>query len=68
MQALRTVRLALLLAALAAAAHAQDKTGLRTALNDQKYDDTWIYEDLDAGYAAATKSGKPLLVCFSCVP
>ena len=50
------------------AAHAQDKTGLRTALSDQKYDDTWIYEDLDAGYAAATKSGKPLLVCFSCVP
>lgn len=41
---------------------------LRDVLNDQKYADGWIYEDIDAGYAEATKSGKPLLVCFCCVP
>ena len=28
----------------------------------------WIYNDLPQGYAAAAKSGKPLLVVFRCVP
>jgi hypothetical protein len=41
---------------------------LRDALKDQKYANGWIYEDINAGYAEATKSGKPLLVCFCCVP
>jgi hypothetical protein len=41
---------------------------LRDFLNDQKYAKGWIYEDIEAGYAQALKSGKPLLVCFCCVP
>ncbi len=28
----------------------------------------WIYDDIDAGYAKAAKTGKPLLVSFRCVP
>jgi hypothetical protein len=45
----------------------EDKA-LRDVLKDQKYGASWIYEDIEAGYAAAQKSGKPLLVCFCCVP
>jgi len=41
---------------------------LRDVLKDQKYADGWIYEDIDAGYGEAEASGKPLLVCFCCVP
>lgn len=41
---------------------------LRAFLNDQKYENGWIYEDLDAGYAEARKTDKPLLVCLCCVP
>jgi hypothetical protein len=47
---------------------AGEDTKLREFLKDQKYADGWIYEDIDAGYAEASKSGKPLLVCFCCVP
>ena len=28
----------------------------------------WIYDDIDAGYAIAAETGKPLLVSFRCVP
>jgi len=47
---------------------AGDDTALREFLQDDKYADGWIYEDIDAGYEQATESGKPLLVCFCCVP
>lgn len=40
---------------------------LRRALKD-RVADFWIYEDLPEGYARAKKTGKPLLVCFRCVP
>lgn len=30
--------------------------------------DFWIYDDIDAGYAQAATTGKPLLVSFRCVP
>jgi hypothetical protein len=56
--------------ALAAAAclsflgHAQDKEKLREALKDNVVKGDWIYDDLDAGYAAARKSGKPMLIVF----
>ena len=40
---------------------------VRAGLKDQAAE-FWLYEDLDAGYAAARKSGKPLLVSFRCVP
>jgi hypothetical protein len=47
---------------------AGDDIALREHLNDHKFADGWIYEDIDAGYKQATESGKPLLVCFCCVP
>ena len=47
---------------------AGDDIALRELLNDNKYTDGWIYEDIDAGYKEAAASGKPLLVCFCCVP
>ncbi len=47
---------------------ADGNTKLRAFLNDDKVPEGWIYEDIDAGYAAAQKSGKPLLVSFRCVP
>jgi len=50
--------------ALALTAAAQDKTALKTALKDTEIQGDWIYDDLHAGYAAAKKSGKPMLVVF----
>jgi hypothetical protein len=43
---------------------AQDKEKLREALKDTVAKGDWIYDDLDAGYAAAKKSGKPMLIVF----
>ena len=62
-----TVGSALLLCCVAILFAGEDPV-LRDVLKDQKYAEGWIYEDIDAGYLAATKSGKPLLVCFCCVP
>ena len=39
----------------------------RTGLEDNAAD-FWIYDDVETGYAAAKKSGMPLLVSFRCVP
>ena len=47
---------------------AGDDVALRELLNDHKFAEGWIYEDIDAGYDQAASSGKPLLVCFCCVP
>ena len=47
---------------------AGDDTALRELLQDHKFANGWIYEDIDAGYDEALKSGKPLIVCFCCVP
>ena len=46
----------------------QDKDVLRRELRDTDLVGPWIYDDLEAGYAEARKSGKPLLVVFRCVP
>ena len=43
------------------------ETKLRAGLKDRAAD-FWVYDNLEAGYAAARKSGKPLLVSFRCVP
>ncbi len=37
---------------------------LRKTLKDVDLVGTWIYDNLPAGYAAAKKSGKPMLVVF----
>ena len=54
------------LATLLCAAAPQDpkKELLRTALKDDAVKGDWIYDDLNAGYAEAKKSGKPMLIVF----
>ena len=37
----------------------------RDALKD---DETWHYDDLDAGIAAAKRESKPLMVVLRCIP
>ena len=37
---------------------------LKEAIGDDLVGGSWIYEDIEAGYAKAQKSGKPLLVSF----
>ncbi len=44
----------------------QDAPRLRAQLKDQAAD-FWIYDDLEAGYARARKTAKPLLISFRCV-
>ena len=57
-------------AACLSTAGAQDaaKEQLRVALKDNEVKGDWIYDDLPAGYAAAKKTGKTLMVVFRCVP
>ena len=45
-------------------APAQDKDQLRRELRDTDLAGTWIYDDVNAGYAEARKSGKPMLIVF----
>ncbi len=42
----------------------QDKEALKTALKDAEVSGPWIYDDVNAGYAEAKKSAKPMLVVF----
>ena len=42
---------------------AQSYDELKKAIGDA-VSDGWIYEDIDAGYAQAKRTGKPLLVSF----
>ena len=58
---------ALAAAMLTASASTQEPETLREALGDV-VGDGWIYEDIDAGYREARRTGKPLLVAFRCVP
>ena len=44
------------------------KKQLKKRLKDNNLRGDWIYDDIDAGFAAAKKSGKPMLVVFRCVP
>ena len=52
--------------AMLCAASPQDaaKEKLKTALKDDAVKGDWIYDDLNAGYAEAKKSGKPMMVVF----
>jgi serine protease Do len=47
---------------------AGDKEKLRAALNDSAPAGQWIYDDLDAAYTEAGRTGKPLMVVLRCVP
>ncbi|MHC5065505.1 MAG: hypothetical protein ACYTG5_16195 [Planctomycetota bacterium] len=42
----------------------QDPRTLQEALGDVQVTDDWIYENIEAGYSEAKKTGKPLLVSF----
>jgi hypothetical protein len=54
----------LLLASCLAAAQDSPKEQLKVKLKDTDIVGNWIYDDIDAGFAEARKSGKPLLVAF----
>lgn len=43
---------------------AQDKNPLRDKLKDNVADASWVYDDIDKGFAEAKKTGKPMLVVF----
>lgn len=47
---------------------AGDKEKLRAALGDTAPVGVWFYDDLDAAYAEAGRTGKPLMVVLRCVP
>ena len=57
---------ALVFIASSAAMSFQDEQtrSLKKAIGDDLVGTGWIYEDIEAGYAKAQKSGKPLLVSF----
>ncbi len=59
-------RIGMVLAALLAAAPGQDpqKEKLKQGLKDTEVRGDWIYDDVDAGFAAAGKNGKPLMFVF----
>jgi hypothetical protein len=42
----------------------QDKEALKASMKDVDVPASWIYDDVDAGFAEAKKTGKPLLVAF----
>ncbi|OHB76624.1 MAG: hypothetical protein A2Z34_04010 [Planctomycetes bacterium RBG_16_59_8] len=62
--------LASLLFALTTSARAPQETDeqLKKNLRDKGLVGTWIYDDIEEGYAEAKKSGKPLMIVFRCVP
>ena len=51
------------LTARAAATQERDRQ-LQQSLNDTHVHSSWIYNDLDAGFAEAKRTGKPLLIVF----
>ena len=61
----RTVCAAAVGIVLAGSAAAQSgKEDLRKGLKDMDLGGRWIYDDLEAGFAQARTTGKPLLVVF----
>jgi hypothetical protein len=63
-----TIVTGLLLVTLPPLLAADAKSDLRDKLMDKFVQGPWIYDDLDAGFAEAKKSGKPMLVVLRCVP
>jgi hypothetical protein len=60
--------LAAVLAVSASGLLAADVAQLKAAVGDGDLVGEWIYDDVNAGFAAATKSGKPLFIVLRCVP
>jgi serine protease Do len=44
------------------------KQKMRESLKDTDLRGTWIYDDIDSGFATARTTGQPLMVVFRCVP
>ena len=65
---MKTTSLGLLFLLSLPAAPLGDKDKLRAALGDTALAGTWIYDDLEAGYAEAARAGRPLMVVLRCVP
>jgi hypothetical protein len=65
----RLLALSLALLALVVASRPQDpaKERLRQALGDNELAGTWIYDDLEAGYAEAKRLDRPMMVVIRCV-
>jgi len=57
-------RFAIVAVAALAALQQGPKEQLKTVLKDAEVQGSWIYDDLDAGFAEAKKSAKPMLVVF----
>ncbi len=53
-----------LLSAMPGRLRADEPNALQKSLNDLDVHGSWIYNDLDAGFAQSKKTGKPLLVVF----
>lgn len=61
----------LLALAMSPAISAVAQTRDEKVINDREElidDDTWYYDNLDAGLAEAQASGKPLMVVLRCIP
>ena len=59
------VYLALLLSGATIRAQADQRAEkLRAGLNDLELVGPWIYDDIEAGFTEANRSGKPLLIVF----
>src|SRR5262249_11070936 len=65
---LPSVCLALLLPSFPSASAQDRETKVRGDREAFKSDDVWIYNDLDAAFAEAKKSNRPLMVVFRCIP
>ena len=54
----------------AASVHAQNQREIAVRSDKQRVegDTSWIYNDLDRGFAAARSTRKPLLVLIRCLP
>ncbi len=59
-----TVGVAGLVLACLAAKQEASKEALKVQLKDAEVPASWIYDDINAGFAEAKKSGKPMLVVF----
>jgi hypothetical protein len=53
--------------AFAAAATQDSNRQLQESLGDTDVHESWIYNDVDAAFADAKRTKKPLLVVFRCV-
>lgn len=58
-----------MLAGAASRAVGQDReTKVRNDRNQLAEDESWLYNDLETGFAEARRSGRPLLIVLRCIP